>query len=427
MPAQEYLRRVVDGELDEVLSQLPAIAFEGAKGVGKTRTASLRSMTTYELDSPATQELAKADVGLLLEGARPILIDEWHRYPPVWDAVRRAVDAGAAGGSFLLTGSAIPKTPPTHSGAGRIVAIRMRPLSLFERQVATPTVSLAALLGGGNEAVTGRCDCTGRTYLEEILASGFPGIRKYQGRARRLQLDGYTTRVVDRDLKEEAGQVVRKPEALRRWMRAYAAAISTTATYETIRDAATGRGQQTVSKEAAIGYRDALLRLWILEPVPAWAPTLNHINELAQPEKHQLVDPALATALLGMDLRARLRGEPPERAIPRDGAYAGALFESLVTQSVRIYAQQAEAEVRHLRTHRGEHEIDLIVERRDGHVIAMEVKFASAIDDRDVRNLLWLKDKIGSDLVNAVVINTGPAAYRRQDGVAVVPAALLGP
>lgn len=140
----------------------------------------------------------------------------------------------------------------------------------------------------------------------------------------------------------------------------------------------------------------------------------------------QLVDRAWRQ-LYCMDVQALLRGDEPDQAIPRDGTCVGALLESLVTQSVFAYAQQAEAEVRHLRTRRGEHEVDLIVQRRDGRVVALEVKFAEAIGDRDVGHLVWLKDRIGADLINAVVINTGPVAYRRQDGIAVVPAALLGP
>ncbi len=113
--------------------------------------------------------------------------------------------------------------------------------------------------------------------------------------------------------------------------------------------------------------------------------------------------------------------------IPRDGTLLGHLFESLVTLSVRVYAQASEARVRHLRLRGGRREIDLIVERRDQRVVAIEVKLSSAVDDADVRNLLWLRDQIGDDLLDAVVINTGPQAYRRRDGVAVVPAALLGP
>jgi len=126
-PFVPYLSRIVDHELNELLPTLPAVSLEGAEGVGKTETALQRARTVYRLDDPARLEIAQADPDLLLSGDRPILLDEWQRLPPVWDKVRRAVDAGAQPGSFLLTGSASPKQPATHSGAGRIVTVRMRP------------------------------------------------------------------------------------------------------------------------------------------------------------------------------------------------------------------------------------------------------------------------------------------------------------
>jgi uncharacterized protein len=155
-------------------------------------------------------------------------------------------------------------------------------------------------------------------------------------------------------------------------MTAYAAATSTTATWETIRDAATGGEQTKPARTTVSPYRDILERLFILDPVPAWKPTRNHIAELGLPPKHQLADPALAARLLGATERGLLQGEAPGPAIPRDGTLLGALFESLVTLSVRVYAQASEAAVGHLRLHRGDHEIDLIVERDDGRAVAIE-------------------------------------------------------
>lgn len=162
------------------------------------------------------------------------------------------------------------------------------------------------------------------------------------------------------------------------------------------------------------------------DPVPAWQPTRSRLRRLSSPPKHQLVDPALAARLLGVDSGALLEAEPIGPPIPRDGTLLGSLFESLVSLDVRVYAQAAEASVRHLRTASGDHEVDLVVERGDGRVLAIEVKLARTIDDADVKDLLWLRDRIGKDLVDAIVITTGDKAYRRSDGIGVVPAALLG-
>jgi uncharacterized protein len=423
---REYLPRVVDDELDELLSALPALALEGPKGVGKTATASRRTATVHALDDPAQRSVAAADPARLLDAPPPVLLDEWQQLPETWDLVRRRVDAGVSPGQFLLAGSTSPAGLETHSGAARIVSVRMRPMALAERGLEAPTVSLAELLTGGRPAVGGRSGCRLQDYVDEILRSGLPGLRGLSGRPQGAHLDGYLRRIVDRDF-PELGHQVRNPAALLRWMRAYAAASSTTTSYEKIRDAATGGQGEKPAKTATQPYRDVLERLWILDPVPAWAPTRSHIRRLTLPPKHQLADPALAARLLGVDAGALLSGEPAGPPLPRDGTLLGALFESLVTLSLRVYAQAADAELFHLRTGGGEHEVDLIAQRGDGRIVAIEVKLTRNVGEGDVRHLKWLGKRIGDELLDALIVTTGEAAYRRSDGIAVIPACLLAP
>lgn len=422
----QYQRRVVDDELDTLLTQLPAIALEGPRGVGKTATAERRARTVLYLDDPAQRAVVEADPAQLLAAEPPVLLDEWQRVPSVWDAVRRAVDRGCAPGSFLLTGSAAPAYPPSHSGAGRIVTLRMRPMSLFERGRAAPGISLARLLSGERAAVAGSTELRLADYGHEIVCSGLPGIRALQGRALHLQLDGYLRRIVDNDFQEQ-GHAVRRPQLLERWMAAYAAATATTASFEAIRDAATGGLGDKPAKTTTQPYREILERLWVVDPVPAWLPSRNRLNRLGQPPKHHLADPALAARALGLGVDALLGGKEAEPHISRDGTALGHLFESLVTLGVRVFAQAADARVAHLRTQGGRQEVDLIVERADQRVLAIEVKLGGVVTDDDVRHLLWLRQRLGDDLLDAVVVHTGPQAYRRPDGIAVVPAALLGP
>ncbi len=421
-----YLPRCVDDELDELLQALPAVALEGPKAVGKTETALRRARTVYRLDDPGQRALAQADPGRLVGADRPILFDEWQRVPEVWDVVRRAVDDDATPGQFLLTGSAAPTTPPTHSGAGRIVTLRMRPLTLQERGVGSPSVSLRTLLEGRRPELAGTTEVSLTDYAAETVASGFPGMRDLPGRALRAQLDGYLSRIVDRDF-EELGHPLRKPQTLRRWLTAYAAATATTATFETIRDAATGGQGDKPAKSTTLPYRDILERLWIVDEVPAWLPTRSHFSQLSQPPKHHLADPALAARLLGVGSDALLQGQDGRPQIPRDGTLLGHLFESLVTLGVRTFAQGAEARVHHLRTKHARQEVDLIVARADQRIVAIEVKLGRTVTDDDTRTLRWLQQRLGDDLLDAVVVNTGPDAYRRKDGIGVVPAALLGP
>ena len=421
----EYCPRIVDDELDELLPGLPALAIEGPKAVGKTVTAARRATTVYRLDQGSQRSIIEADTSQVVEGEPPILIDEWQRVPEVFDRVRRAVDDGAVGGSFLLTGSATPTDLPTHSGAGRIVRVRMRPMTLAERGVGTPTVSLSTLLEGERPRVEGRAEIDLKGYVEEILRSGFPGIRDRSMRSVRAQLDGYVDHIVGREF-EELGRKIRRPDTLKRWMAAYAAATATTTSFEKIRDAATSDEVNKPSRPTALSYRDILQQLWILDPVHAWLPTFNRLARLSLPSKHHLADPALAARLLGIDADILLKGGSANPWIPRDGTLLGALFESLVTLSVRVYAQRIEARLHHLRTRGGEHEVDLIVERGQS-VVAIEVKLGAVVDDRDVRHLIWLREQLGDELADAVVVTTGTEAYRRRDGIAVVPAALLGP
>jgi len=421
--APTYHRRVIDDELDELLAGAGAISLEGAKAVGKSATAAERVDVELRLESPTVRALVEADPDRILSGSR-VLLDEWQHLPFTWDVVRRAVDAGARPGQFLLTGSASLPDPGRHSGAGRILRLRMRPLALAERGY-EPSVGLADLLTGDRPPIIGETHVDLATYTAEIVGSGFPGVRALPGRIRRAQLDGYVDRVIDRDI-AELGSNVRNPSALKRWMAAYAAASASTTTYSKIAGAAAAGTRHQPSRSTIAAYRDALEHLFILDSLPGWLPSNAHLSELATSPKHHLADPALAVALLGLDAGALLEGDDRGGKTFRDGPFLGALFESLVTLSVRVYAQRREARVSHFRTHRGEREVDLIVERRDGRCVAMEVKLSPVVTDRDVRHLLWLGNRLGPDLLDSVIVTTGNHAYRRPDGVAVIPAALLG-
>lgn len=414
----EYLDRSIDAELDDLLAVIPAVALDGPKGVGKTGTALRRCQSTWFLDDPAQAEIARADFALASLPPGTVLIDEWQRVPQVWDSVRRQVDAGAPPGRFLLTGSATPvDRAGTHSGAGRILSLRMRPMGLHERGVSAPTVSLTALLAGSSTPVAGTTTFQLTDYAQAIVGSGFPGIMLSPERARRALLEAYLQRVIDRDLPEQ-GYAVRRPETLRRWLAAYAAASSSTTSYSKVMDAATGGDGAQPAKTTTIAYRDHLSQLWLLDPLPGWVPTSSSLRRVQQAPKHQLADPALAASLLGISAGSLLG--------PAGAHMAGPLFESLTTLGVRVMAQAARARVGHLRTSAGEREVDLIVEGDEGQVLGIEVKLAGAVGERDVRHLKWLREQLPGRVVDLMVVTTGTTAYRRGDGIAVVPLALLG-
>lgn len=414
----QYLPRTVDSELDALLPGLAALAIDGAKGVGKTVTALRRASSAWYLDDPNQRAIVAADPTFSTAPPGGVLIDEWQRLPEVWDAVRRLVDRGAGPGRFILTGSASPvDAAGTHSGAGRIISVRMRPMALHERAAQAATVSLAKVLAGHAD-LAGTSDLTLRDYVEAIVESGFPGIRSAEPRARRSLLDGYLHRIIDRDL-PEVGLEIRRPETLRRWLTAYAAASSSTTTYSRILDATTAGDGSQPAKTTTIAYRDHLTQLWLLDPVPGWVPAMNALSRSRQAPKHHLADPALA---------ARLLDQTADSLLSPSGAHlVGPLFESLATLSVRVVAQAAEARVFHLRTNGGEREVDLIVQGLGGRIVGIEVKLAQSVSDADVRHLLWLREQMPDLVADLLVLTTGTMAYRRRDGVGVVPLALLGP
>ena len=416
----EYQRRAVDTILDELLPSLPAILLDGPKAVGKTTTALQRAKSVRHLDITTDRLRAEVNPDWLTTGEKPILIDEWHSVPSAWGVVKRAVDADYSGGQFILTGS-MPDSS-THSGAGRITNVRMRPLSLAERGVSETSVSLGALLAG-NAEISGETAIGFVDYSRELMRSGFPAFRQLEGKALRSALDGYLERVIDADVKE-LGLAVRKPALLKAWMTAYAAATATVASWETIRDAANPGSGQVPAKSTAIPYRDALTRLRILDELPPWLPSNNMLRRSSLASKHFLADPALAMRLMNLDAES-IHGAEGFGSQQFDRPLIGRMFEALAVLSVRTYAEACFAKPMHFRDALGRHEIDVILEREDGKILAIEVKLGNIVSDADTKHLRWLRAELGENLVDCVVLNTGPLAYRK-DGIAVIPLALLG-
>jgi len=295
-------------------------------------------------------------------------------------------------------------------------------MSLPERQIENPSVSLADLLTGRQPTIGGTTGLTTPDYVDEILRSGFPGIRQASPSIRDELLDSYVDRIIDHDI-VESGARVRRPATLRGWLAAYGAATATTASYASILQSATPGEDIKPAKLTGMVYRGLLQRLWVLDPLPAWVPTFAHLDRLGQSPKHHLVDPSLAARLAGATKASLIRGEGPSQ---NDDAFLGALFESLAVQTIRVLAQAHQARTSHMRLQGGDHEIDIIIERADLRVVAVEVKVSPIVRPADVAHLNWLDKQLPGRVADKVIVNTGERAYRRPDGVAVVPLGLLG-
>jgi predicted AAA+ superfamily ATPase len=421
MTSSDYRHRIVDTVLDSFLMELPAVLLDGPKGVGKTTTALRRARTVRRFDRTDDRFLAEADDDWAIGGTRPVLLDEWHRVPAVWDAVKRAVDDDRSGGQFILTGS-LP-TSSTHSGAGRITALRMRPMTLSERGGHPPSVSLTAL-ANGNHTVTGDTEHGLQHYVEEIFRSGFPGFRELTDSTRRAALGGYVQRIIDSDL-PDLGVPRRKPASLLAWLSAYAAATATTAKWETIRQSATPGSSDPPTKVTVMGYRDALTRLRILDELPPWLPSGAPLKRFAQAPKHFLADPALAVTLLDLSARDVL-GSSDRDSGSTYKPLVGRLFEALAVLSVRVYAEGMGASVSHFRDVDGRREVDLIVQLPNGAIIPIEIKMGQTVTTSDTKHLTWLREALPDKVLDSMVLYSGRRAFR-QDGIAIVPLSLLGP
>jgi len=421
-----YIERILEARLDRYLGDLPAVLFEGAKGVGKTTLARRYAQTVYRMDDETTASLVTGTPGLLREAARPVLVDEWQATPSVFNSIRHLVDEDMSPGQFILAGSAVPIKARLHSGAGRIVRIRLRPLSLAERQLAPSLVSLSDLLDGRTDLPAQRVEVSQQQYVKEILRSGFPGIRRIPETSRADMLDAYIDNVVEREF-SELGVPVRSPATLRAWLRAYAAAEGSTTSYESIMNAATPGLAQKPSKRTTTAYRDTLAALWITDPVDPWISEGNLFTNLGRSPKHYLVDPALTARLLGIDETRLLNAEARVEVLGSQAkTLIGRLFESLVAQSLKVYADANGVGLRHLRTTRGDHEVDFVIERGDV-LVAIEAKLSPRVDDSDLKHLNWLERSVEGRRVVKAVAYTGEFLARREaDGALLIPAACLG-
>jgi predicted AAA+ superfamily ATPase len=416
-----YRERVADGELERRLTAMGAVVVEGPKACGKTETARRHSASEVLLD---VDEAARAAIGfdpaLVLDGPTPRLIDEWQTAPSIWNHVRRAIDDRGEPGQFILTGSAVPADDTVrHTGAGRLTRLRMRPMSLFEWGASTGGVSLRGLLAGQVEQGT-RSEVEAAELFDLVAVGGWPAHLRRTREAALVANRDYVEEVRRVDVGRVDG-VSRDPDRVGRFLRSYARNVATEASMAAIA-ADTGGADGPVKDHTALEYAAALTRLMILEDQPAWAPHLRSKSILRSTPKRHFVDPSLAVAAL--------RASP--EALRHDLNLFGFLFESLVVRDLRIHAQAADADVFHYRDNTGL-EIDAIVATRAGDWAAFEIKLGGdpAIETA-AANLRKFRDRVdvrrsGEPVALGVIVGAGAYAFRREDGVWVIPVGVLGP
>lgn len=427
----DYLPRLADKLLQERLEAFGAILIEGPKWIGKTTTAEQHARSVIKLQDPdrADEYLHTAQTmpSLLLRGDRPRLIDEWQDAPVVWDAVRTAVDnSGGTPGQFILTGSnAVDKTKIRHTGTGRITRIKMLPMSLWESLDSSGTVSLRELFDNPAYDIDGAAAKLDIPALIRVACrGGWPVTLQMADKAAALIAKDYVGSVCDNDISAVDGKQ-RNPKVARLIMRSYARNLSTLAKKTNIIADVTASGDVSLSPDTFDDYVAALERLFVIQDIDAWCPSIRSKTAMRSAPKRCFTDPSIAVAAMGLNaeaLETRLKT-------------FGFIFEQMCVRDLRAYTADFDSHISYYRDRYGL-ECDLVLHLADGRYALIECKLGSREIDEGAQHLLELQRLIREhneaekqlpirepDLL--VILTGGQMAYTRQDGVRVIPLACL--
>lgn len=421
---REYLPRIYDSLLEKRLSAKGAVLVEGAKWCGKTTTCERFAESIVYMQDPTTkaQNLRLAEIAPLelLRGATPRLIDEWQLAPQLWDAVRFEVDHRDEFGQFLLTGSAVPPDTDeiSHTGTGRIARMKMRPMSLFESKDSTGSVSLGALFEGEQVPIA-HAECSLERMAFLLCRGGWPRAVELNDELALMQVPDYLDGVVNSDV-SRVDEKERNPRVARALLRSYARMSASQGKVTEIVADVNAQGVQ-VSDSTVRDYIRALEQIFVLEDLLAWNPNLRSKTAIRTAPTRHFVDPSIAVAALALgpgDLIADLNT-------------FGLLFETMCLRDLRVYADALGGDVYHYRDRSGL-EADAVIHLRNGSYGLVEVKLGGdSLIEEGAKSLLALRDKIDASTTGApsflmVLTATGNYSYYREDGVFVVPLAVLG-
>ncbi|MFA6773801.1 MAG: DUF4143 domain-containing protein [Sphaerochaeta sp.] len=412
---------MIDELVEQYLQAFGAICIEGPKWCGKTWTAHMHAKSAFLVSDPAgnfqNRQLAQLDPSIVLDGQFPRLIDEWQEVPSLWDAVRFKVDDQAVKGQFILTGSATPKRRGVmHSGTGRIARLRMMSMSLYESGDSTGFISLKDICNSVYETkLTGEVQL--RTIAALILRGGWPGSIGLSTKNAVLIPRMYLKNVVDDDV-DKIDDTKRDKAKMRLLLRSLARNESTTVGKKKLKDDMMGVEKDSIDEDTITDYLDVFTRLFILENQKPYGASLRSSLSIRQAEKRHFTDPSFACSLLGITQEDKLIG---------DLQTFGFMFEALCVRDLRIYAQAFGGELYHYQDYEN-NEIDAVIEMPDGSWSAFEIKLGANQIDAAAQSLLKIQAKFLKPASSLCVIcGLSNAAYRRPDGVYVVPLTALRP
>ena len=421
---ENFKNRIVDKILEKKLIGKGAVLIQGPKWCGKTTTAEQISKSILYMTKPDEKEqnLTMADINpsLLLQGEVPRLIDEWQIAPKIWDAIRYEIDHRNAEGQFILTGSSVPAKMDdvTHSGTGRFAWLLMRPMSLYESGESTGEVSLKDLFDG-TKKIEGinKLDLEKIAYL--VCRGGWPRSIFMDEEIALEQAYDYYDAVVRRDISEADG-ISRNPERVKNLMRSYARNMGTQASNDTLRNDMIANDSNSLDTDTVLSYVNALKKIFVIEESPAWNPNLRSKTAIRTSDTRYFIDPSIAVASLGLG---------PNDLI-NDLNTFGLLFETLCIRDLRVYAESIKGKVYHYRD-ANDLECDAVIHLRDGSYGLIEIKLGGdSLINEGVQTLKKLESRIDTTKMKnpsflLVLTAIGKYAYRKEDGVYVVPIGCL--
>lgn len=422
----EYKRRIADKLLASKLSRKGAVLIQGAKWCGKTTTAEQVAASILYMNDPQriNQNISLAEINpqLLLQGDNPRLIDEWQLAPSLWDTVRFEVDHRKQHGLFILTGSAVPskgeQKETKHSGTGRFSWLTMRPMSLWESKESDGSVSLSELFNQP-EQIAGINKLTIQDLAFLTCRGGWPEATDMTGDDALAQAFDYFDAVVNRDISRVDG-VQRNPERTKVLMRSYARHQGSMAPYTTIRNDMVANDTDKLDEETVASYVKALKKIFVIEDMRAWNPNLRSKTAIRTSDNRYFTDPSIATAAMGLG---------PNDLI-NDLETFGLVFETMCMRDLRVYAEAMDGDVYHYRDKEGL-ECDAIVHLRNSSYGLIEIKLGGHTKiEEGAQALNSLEDKLDlskmkSPSFKMILTGTESYAYRRKDGIYVVPIGCL--
>lgn len=421
---KEYKKRIADRILKNKLEGKGAILIEGPKWCGKTTTAEQFASSVLYMDDPQRKDqnimMSEINPGRLLQGSAPRLIDEWQLAPKLWDAIRFEVDHRKELGQFILTGSAVPPDTQeiTHSGTGRFSWLTMRPMSVYESGESTGEVSLRELFNSP-ETIDGESNIDIEKLAFMVCRGGWPQSVDMKYNVALQQAFDYYDAVVNWDINRADG-VRKNKERVKRLMRSYARNQGSQVSISTIRQDIIVNDESDISEDTVSAYLNALRKIFVIEDMPAWNPNLRSKTAIRTSDTRYFIDPSIATASLGIG---------PKDLI-NDLKTFGLMFETLCVRDLRVYAEALDGNVYHYRD-KENLECDAVVHLRNGTYGLIEIKLGgNKLIEEGAVNLKTLNSKLDTEKMKnpsflMILVGTGDFAYRRDDGIYVVPVGCL--